>query len=201
LKRQKTTGPIITRYPPPPNHNSQPSLRRGFTHPPAGNQTYSIPNGLLTPLSANGQSHSSWNPQQNQYGSPAPRQTNQQWTSTAPPTPMSAYGPQYTSPVSTNGNTQHQNYFNPQPPSAANQTTPSGNPLPEAQPSTSFDPGAYAKPSIDSSKRQSISSDRTPVPGADGEKVEPWLEELQALDFEELKTGSGPISTHLKKPQ
>ena len=99
------------------------------------------------------------------------------------------------------GNVQHQNYFNPQPPSAANQTTPSGNPVPEVQSATSFDSGAYAKPSIDSSKRQSISSDRTPVPGANGEKVEPWLEELQALDFEELKTRSGPISTQRKKPQ
>ena len=99
-----------------------------------------------------------------------------------------------------NENVQHQNYFNPQQPSAAN-TTPSGNPVSDVQSATSFDPGAYAKPSVDSSKRQSISSDRTPVPGANGEKVEPWLEELQALDFEELKTRSGPISTHLKKPQ
>ena len=185
MKKQKTTGPIITRYPPPPNHNSQPSLQRGFTHPPAGNQRYPVPNGPPTPLSANGQSHSSWKPQQNQYGSPVPRQTGQQWTSITPPTPMSAYGPQYTSPVSI----------------AANQTTLSGYPVPEAQSVTSFDSGAYAKPSIDSSKHQSISSDRTPVPGANGEKVEPWLEELQALDFEELKTRSGPISTHLKKPQ
>jgi hypothetical protein len=99
-----------------------------------------------------------------------------------------------------NGNAQHQNYFNPPPPSTANQTTPSGNPLPEVQPATSFDPGAYAKPPINSSKRQPISLDRTPVPGANEEKVEPWLEELQALDFEELKTKSGPISTRLKKP-
>jgi hypothetical protein len=99
-----------------------------------------------------------------------------------------------------NGNVQHQNYFNPQPPSAANQTPPSGNPVPEVASTTSFDPGAHVKSSIDSSKRPSITSDRTPVPGAAGEKIEPWLEELQALDFEELKTGSGPISMHLKKP-
>jgi hypothetical protein len=102
---------------------------------------------------------------------------------------MSAYGPQYTSPVSTNGNVQHQNYFSHQPPSAAN-TTPSGNPVPDVQSAT-----------IDSSKRQSISSDRTQASGMNGEQVESWLEELQALDFEELKTGSGPISMHLKKPK
>lgn len=83
---------------------------------------------------------------------------------------------------------------------AANQTTLSGYPVTEVQSATGFDSGAYAKPSIDFSKCQSISSDQTPVPGANGEKVEPWLEELQALDFEELKTRSGPISTHLKKP-
>jgi hypothetical protein len=98
---------------------------------------------------------------------------------------MSAYGPQYTSPVSM----------------AANQTTLSGYPVPEVQSATGFDSGAYAKPSIDFSKRQSVSSDQTSVPGANGEKVETWLEELQALDFEELKTRSGPISTYLKKPQ
>jgi hypothetical protein len=193
LKRQKTTGPIITRYPPPPSHNSQPSLQRGFTHPPAGHQSFPAPRGPPTPLSTNGQIHNSWKPQQHPYVSQAPPQASQQWTSPSVKTTLSSYGPQHASPVSMNGGAQHQSYFSFQPQSTASQASSLGNPTP-LQSSTGFESSTYPKPSINSSRRPSVSSERHQAPEANEEKVEPWLEELQALDSTELKSGPGPIS-------
>lgn len=196
LKKQKTTGPIITRYPPPPNHSSPPSLQRGFTHPPVGRQAFPAPHGPLTPLSANGQSYNSWRPQQHPFVSQGPRQSSQQWTSPSMPTPTSSYGPQYASPVSMNGSTQHQNYFNSQSQAPANQTSPSANPTP-LHASSTVESSNYQKQYLNSSRRESVSSDRNQASETNSENVEPWLEELQALDFTEGKVGSGLISTHL----
>jgi hypothetical protein len=192
LKRPKTTGPIVTRYPPPPNHSSPPSLQRGFTHPPAGHQTFPAPQGLPTPLSANGQGYNLWRAPQSPFVSQPPRQPNQQWSAPVL-TPTSSYGPQYASPVSMNGTTQNQSYFNPQSTSGVSQGSPPGNPIPLHLSSTA-ESSSYPKQSSDSSRNQSVSSDRKQVLEGNVENVEPWLEELQSLDFTEGKVGSGPIS-------
>lgn len=192
LKRQKTTGPIVTRYPPPPSHSTPPSLQRGFTHPPVGHQTYPTPQGPPAPLSANGQGYNAWRQQQNPFVSQAPRQPNQPWSAPAL-TPTSSYGPQYASPVSRNGSTQNQDYFNSQSHSAVSQASPSGNLIP-LHLSTTVEPSSCPKQSSDSLRNQSVSSDRKQVPEGSVENVEPWLEELQSLDFTEGKVGSGPIS-------
>src|SRR5207237_5098750 len=117
-----------------------------------------------------------WRPQQNPLLSQAPMQPNPQWS---PPalTPTSSYRSQYASPVSLNGSTQNQGYFNSPPRSAVSQGSQWGNPTP-LHPSSTVESSSHPKQFNDPSRNQSVSSDRKQALEGNMENVEPWLEEL-----------------------
>jgi hypothetical protein len=100
LTVQKTGGPTITRYPPPPGYHQQYGQHASL-------------NGPLTPMSAYPQSYGQQWPQgsQNQY-SPMSSQSSP-YAPYGYPTPVTPYGSQYSSPASARSQ-PYQNGFLPQ---------------------------------------------------------------------------------------
>lgn len=195
-KRQKTVGPVITRYPPPPNRQLQNPQQRSFTHPPVGHHSTPLSIGQVQQASAKGQSYSSWNAQ-HQHSPHTAQAGKKQWHPPGPSTPISSYGTQHASPVSTNGNGHHQNFHHPQVPSSATQASPLrhgsySSVAPSAAESPSvFEPSMY--PQRRTSQQAKFVSDALELETS--VETETWLEELQALDFPECKPASGQIGT------
>lgn len=118
-KRQKISGPVITKYSVPPAytnpgpHNQQPyAPRRGFTHPPTSQnlQNYS---GSQTPISANSNLPGPW--QQHTWPLyPLSRHHSQQWHPPGLPTPTGANDCQRTISISSASSGTQQNGFRPQ---------------------------------------------------------------------------------------
>ena len=190
-KRQKTTGPVITRYPPPPNYNQR-GPNRGYTHPPVGqpnyNQAQSYP-GMPTPVSANDSTPNHWQQQSSAQQSPYSQQSGHvtPWAQGAAQTPVS----QISSPLSATGNPHHASFS----------TSPS-NQLPAEQ---SLKRNSYeSSVQLTRNNSKALGSrgpNHTDPETNDGpfgavEQLEPWMEELQALDIPENKTGSSAIGEH-----
>ena len=138
-----------------------------------------------------------WQSQQYPYGSRAPRQGSQQWSTSTIPTPASSYGSRYASPVSMNNNCQQQAFF----PSQASQSSTQSSPMRQnswgstehksRQGSRNLDLKQFPQEAI--SKSQSDSSNQIQLSEQSAEQVEPWLEELLDLDFSEPKPGARPV--------
>ena len=203
FKKQKTTGPVITRYAPPPVSQA-PSLQRGFTHPPMGHHVYPQPVPTPAQIPTQGNGHSYWQSKQSQPVPQVSRHPSQQWTPTTVPTPAPSYATQYASPVSANSPTQPVALNTAYPPTPGSQTgTPRHNsyisvPQQSSQTPASFDANVLPSSRATPAKSQTGSSNQTPVE-AKKEQVEPWLEELQELDFEIVKP-SGPVIAHPANP-
>ncbi|KAL9113143.1 MAG: hypothetical protein Q9227_002755 [Pyrenula ochraceoflavens] len=194
-KRQKTGGPVITRYPPPPNYNSR-GPQRGYTHPPVGQQNYSQSHsysGMPTPVSANDANSNQWQHHSPAQQSPYPQSAGQTapWAQASTQTPTS----QYSSPMSATMNPYHGSF-----------PTPSGNQYGPEQENQrkSFDSSAnqpsYTTQNSESRVLDQSKSQTSDGPFAEVEDLEPWMEELQALDIPENGVGSGSRVSHPPNP-
>ncbi len=204
LKRQRTTGPIITKYPPPPYQQAPASLQRGFTHPPVGHHAFPPSHGPPTPASAQSQSYNGWNSQQTPWPTQTAQQVKQHWIPPAIPNPVSSHGSQHGSPISINGNSQSRNFQYSQPAPSPSQASPirktsygSVEPSPVRAPG-SFDSSMYPQ---SRTRDQAAFLNEIKASDANGEEVEPWLEELQVLDFVDGKPASGPVGMSLNSSQ
>ena len=165
-------------------------------------------------MSADGQQHNYWH-QQPQSSSPTLQYGNRQWnshtmstpvsqrgsnywTTYGPPTPISSYGSQYASPVSSYSNPRKQSTFPPPGVSHSLYAPPvhpdSYTSLEQKRRSTSssIDYLQAVQP-----QQHFVQSSHSPMPRSqsqpDKQFIEPWLEELQSLDFTEGKPSNGPI--------
>ena len=196
-KRQKTGGPVVTRYAPPPGYQA-PQPQRGYTYPQAGQHQ-----PLTSPSTFNSQNQpwSGWQGvHQPTYQPPnlPPQPTPPgPWNSQSSPVSGSPYHAQFSSPVSANGASHQQNYFpNPtsqQAPPPGYTSGPHGTPIPQSQPITP-EGRMSATPQHDSTVPNQ-EEDLIEKILAKEPEMEPWLEELKALDDAYLpKPGSGPTS-------
>ncbi|KAH0545565.1 hypothetical protein FGG08_000396 [Glutinoglossum americanum] len=103
LTVQKTGGPTITRYPPPPGYQQQYGQRAPPSGPPTPMSAYSQPYGQQWPQGPQNQ----YSPMSSQ-GSPHPHHAPYGY-----PTPVTPYGSQYPSPASAQSQ-PYQNGFFPQ---------------------------------------------------------------------------------------
>lgn len=190
FKRQKTMGPLITRYPVPPtstnfapNHPPPNSAHRALTHPPLNANLPQYTN-TSTVVSPNSYAVRAWQ-HQNQLPSTLHRHPSQQWISQGSPSPIS------TSPISSAGGAPVQNVF---PPKAYVQhhsparTPPLRNSFPD-RPSGRPPQGSLIshQSSSVSQTEFSIQSQQSEAPKGESEEqaAESWWEELRALDYPE----------------
>lgn len=185
-KRQKTNGPIVTRYPPPPNYQQR-GPHRGYTHPPGGQSQghqYNKYPGVQTPASANSFTQNQWQQQSPAQSSPQsqPSLPGTPWAQQGAQTPLS----QSASPNSTPG-TSHQNSFS----SKTGSQYPNG---PDFKRNSYDASGQVSRYSSQSSEHgPGTASHRKGDP--DGpffavDHLEPWMEELQSLDIPDKQSNS-----------
>jgi hypothetical protein len=200
-KRQRTTGPIFTKYSGPPTptaptaYNQQlHAQRRGYTHPQPS-QTFQHQAGVLTPISVNSNQPGAWQ-QHNWLPSPPNGQYNRQWTSQGLPTPNPMIGSHHTSPISSNSNgTQHKAIS---PTGPVQQQSPA--PMASTRPnhfevaSHKGSQQTFSRDRAASYSRQQSENHVQPFGasiGAEEESPEePWWEELRALDYSEASFDS-----------
>ncbi|QSS53608.1 hypothetical protein I7I53_00911 [Histoplasma capsulatum var. duboisii H88] len=181
-KRQKTTGSHISSYAGDPNYNhSHRAPQRGYTHPPVAQSGYQpapmtgTPYGPPTPLSAHPHSAGPW-PQENpplHYNSPQ---------SYGLPSPMSGYGPQFTSPSTIIPS--HQGYFPPHYPPQYGE---------HEYRRKSFDPHQQILSQAGSNRQSRKKWRRSDNVPAIAPPIEPWMEELQSLDTPDSSSNHSEI--------
>lgn len=187
-KRQKTNGPIVTRYPPPPNYQQR-GPHRGYTHPPPGhakgNQHNNYPS-LQNPVSATSYTSNQWQQQ-------SPVQQSPQSQHSVPSTPWAQQGAQI--PASQSGSPNS-------PAGVGNQNSFSPSASGEHLQGSEFNRNSYdftGKLSRHSSQVSEHGKSTTSRKGdPDGpffavDQLEPWMEELQALDIPDQRSNSSAI--------
>lgn len=209
-KRQKTGGPIITKYPPPPGYvpMQQPQPQRGYTYPQVGSHAPQV--SLTAPPqqpAAVSQPYGNWQQQPIQQSSPVSVPTpTTQWGSQIFPPHSASYNSYVSTPASATVPQNQHGFFPPISPHVASPigygASMQGSPPAFANHSATTTPGstAVATPHQDSisSKPQEDLLD-IKLPGE--EDMEPWLRELKALDdaYSE-RTGKGPRVFHPANP-
>ena len=229
-KRQKPNKPpglVVTRYPLPPGYGQQTALQRGYTHPAPGHQNAFVPMAATSPhpMSAHTQVSMPWqaSPATSFASTRDNSFSNTSWKGTAhsstPPSiitsgpimsqaPVNAIPPQSTP--------YHQAFVQPSPSSQS--STPSGSvrrystqniwttaqpsntpATPRANPPSSLPP-IWPLPQAPNQNREGQTVTREIQSILEAE-VEPWMEELQALDFERTdKPRAGPTISHPPNP-
>lgn len=179
-KRQKTGGPVVTRYPVPAHIKQQHGMPRLYTQAQTGYMPYgSYP---PTPVSAHSQTSSPW---QQCPPYPSPVQSYPPYGSFGLSTPTASNSSQFPSPVSGHNNQQYQGYFPPQP-----QQLPYSND--QQSPGQGF--SHYSSTDPNSGMPQNYQSHRDDVPHA-ARPSGPWTEGMQSSDgWSTSKSSGGQIS-------